>query len=252
VDPYVNDPYEQTSTRRTDRCRGGFYGQGRRQTGSKETNITLRTTTTGAAHLRQTWRSSPVWTALVGAVAAALLALALSAPPAQSAERSSTTTVTGGQTLLKLDSGTAAVLTDAGVSIRATGRAIGPSGSTLFVFPVVGGEVNKEQLSGRIVHSGGLAITAGGTTLIVKRFVIDLDTGYLTARVAGAGVRIPLLRLGAVTGGVKVAPGILVLKDVNVRLTGTAADALNQTFNTDLFSGGLLIGQATVIATTSN
>jgi len=84
----------------------------------------------------------------------------------------------------------------------------------------------------------------------VKRFVIDLDTGYLTAKVAGAGVRIPLPRLGAVTRGVKVAPGILVLKHVNLRLTGAAAGALKPTFNTDLFSGGLLIGQATVIATT--
>jgi hypothetical protein len=177
--------------------------------------------------------------------------LALSAPAAQSAERSATTPVTGGQTILQLDGGTAAVLTDAGVSIRATGSAIGPAGSTVFAFPIVGGEVNKKQLSGRIVHSGGLAITAGGTTLVVKRFVINLDTGYLTARVAGAGVRIPLLRLGAVTGGVKAAPGILVLNDVNVRLTGTAANALNQTFDTNLFSGGLLIGQATVVANTS-
>jgi hypothetical protein len=41
-----------------------------------------------------------------------------------------------------------------------------------------------------------------------------------------------------------------VLKDVNVRLSGTAAGALNQTLNTDLFSGGFLIGQATVIAST--
>jgi hypothetical protein len=149
----------------------------------------------------------------------------------------------------KLDGGTAAVLTDAGISIRATGPAIGPAGSPVFAFPIVGGEVNKKQLSGRIVHSGGLAITAGNTTLIVKRFVIDLDTGYLTAKVAGAGVRIPLLRLGAV-GGVKTAPGLLLLRDVNVRLTSTAAGALNQTFDTDLFEGGLLIGQATVIATT--
>ena len=38
--------------------------------------------------------------------------------------------------------------------------------------------------------------------------------------------------------------------DVNVSLTGTAAGALNQVFDTDLFTGGLLIGQATVIATT--
>src|SRR5215218_2542490 len=121
-----------------------------RQTGSKEAKITLRTTTTGAAHPRQTWRSSLVWTALAGALAAALLALALSAPAAQSAERSGTTPVTGGQTVLQLDSGTAAVLTDAGVSIRATGSAIGPAGSTAFAFPIVGGEVNKKQLSGRI------------------------------------------------------------------------------------------------------
>jgi hypothetical protein len=221
-----------------------------RQPGSKEAIITLRTHTTGAAHLRQTWRSSLVWTALAGALAAALLALALSAPAAQSAERSATTPVTGGQTVLQLDDGTAAVLTGAGVSIRATGSAIGRAGGNAFAFPIVGGQVNKKQLSGRIVHSGGLAITAGGTTLVVKRFVIDLDTGYLTTRVAGAGVRIPLLRLGAVTGGVKSAPGVLVLKDVNVRLTGTSANALNQTFNADLFSGGLLIGQATVIANT--
>jgi hypothetical protein len=134
-----------------------------------------------------TWRNSLVWTALAGALAAALLVLALSAAPAQSAEQSATTPVTGGKNLLKLDGGTAAVLTDAGISIRAPGPAIGPAGSPVFAFPIVGVAVNKKQLSGRIVHSGGLAITAGDTTLIVKRFVIDLDTGYLTAKVAGAG-----------------------------------------------------------------
>jgi hypothetical protein len=56
-----------------------------------------------------TWRNSLVWTALAGALAAALLVLALSAAPAQSAERSASTPVTGGKTLLKLDGGTAAV-----------------------------------------------------------------------------------------------------------------------------------------------
>src|ERR671911_957596 len=210
----------------------------------------MRTTTMSASGWRQTRRSALAWTSLAGAFAAALLALALSAPPAQSAERSATPPVTGGYTLLKLDAGTAAVLSDAGVGIEATGPAIGPAGSTTFAFPIVGGEVNKKQLSGRIVHSGGLAITAGDTTLVVKRFVIDLDTGFLTAKVAGAGVRIPLLRLCAVTGGVRAFPRVLVLSGVNVRLTGTAAGALNQTFDTDLFTGGLLLGKATVIATT--
>lgn len=212
----------------------------------------MRTTTKGAAIWRRTWSSPLAWTALAGALAAALLALALSAPPAKSAERSATTPVTGGQTILTLDTGTAAVLSDAGISIQATGPAIGPAGSPVFAFPIVGGGVNKKQLSGRIVHSGGLAITAGGTTLVVKRFVIDLDEGVLTARVAGSGARIPLLRLGAVTGGVQAAPRLLLLRGVNVRLTATAAGALNQTFDTDLFQGGLLIGKATVIARTGS
>jgi len=211
----------------------------------------MRTTTTmSASGWRQTRRSALAWTAFAGAFAAALLALALLAPPAQSAERSATTPVTGGYTLLKLDAGTAAVLADAGVRIEATGPAIGPASSTTFAFPIVGGEANKKQLSGRIVHSGGLAISAGNTKLVVKRFVIDLDRGVLTAKVAGADVRIPLLRLGAVTGGVRASPGLLLLKDVNVRLTATAAQALNQTFDTDLFEAGLPIGKATVIART--
>jgi len=89
----------------------------------------------------------------------------LSAPPAQSAERSATILVTGGKTLLQLDGGAAAVLADAGVSIRAPGPATGPSSSTVFAFPVVGGEVNKKQLGGRIVHSGGLVVTGSGPTL---------------------------------------------------------------------------------------
>jgi hypothetical protein len=211
----------------------------------------MRTTTTmSVSGWRLTRRTALAWSTLAGALAAALLALALSAPPAQSAERSAAVPVTGGYTLLKLDAGTAAVLSDAGVGIEATGPAIGPAGSTTFAFPIVGGKVNKGQLGGRIVHSGGLAITAGNTTLVVKRFVIDLDRGVLTAKVAGAGVRIPLLRLGAVTGGVQAPPGLLLLKDVNARLTATAAHALNQTFDTDLFEAGLPIGKATVIART--
>src|SRR5215207_6534038 len=159
----------------------------------------MQTKTIAGRHSRLSWAA---WAALAGALALALFALALSAPAAHS-RTARTTQVTGGQTLLKLDDGTAAALSGAGVSVRATGPAVGPAGSTVFAFPIVGGEVNKKQLSGRIVHSGGLAFSAGGTTVVVKRFVINLDTGLLTAKVAGTDVRIPLLRLGAVTGGVK-------------------------------------------------
>jgi hypothetical protein len=215
----------------------------------------MRTTTMSAfGSPRRTGMSAAALVALAGAMALACVVLALSAPPAQSAEqrRAATTPVTGGRTVLELDRGTAAALADAGISVKATGPAIGPAGSPVFAFPIVGGKVNKERLSGRIVHSGGLAFTGGGERLVVKRFVIDLGRGVLTAKVAGAGVRVPLLRLGALTGGVQVAPGVLVLRGVNARLSAPAAGALNQTFDTNLFEAGLPIGKATVIARTGS
>jgi hypothetical protein len=39
-----------------------------------------------------------------------------------------------------------------------------------------------------------------------------------------------------------------VLRGVDAKLTAQAAKALNEAFDTDLFAGGLLIGEATVIA----
>ncbi len=213
----------------------------------------METTTMSAfGSPRRAGVSAAALVTLAGAMALALIALALSATPAQSAERQATTPVSGGWTVLELDRGTAAALSDTGVRIEATGPAIGSAGSPVFAFPIVGGKVNKERLSGRIVHSGGLAFTAGGERLVVRRFVIDLGRGVLTAEVAGAGVRVPLLRLGAPTGGVQVAPGILVLRGVNARLSAQAAGALNQTFDTDLFEAGLPIGKATVIARTGS
>jgi hypothetical protein len=65
--------------------------------------------------------------------------------------------------------------------------------------------------------------------------------------VAGTGQRIDLLRLGA-PEGVKVGSERIVLRGVDAKLTSQAAKALNEAFDTDLFAGGLLIGEATVIA----
>jgi hypothetical protein len=194
--------------------------------------------------------------ALASAVALALVVLALSATPAQSTERPGTTIpVTGGKTLLELDSDTAGALSDAGVEVEATGAAVGPTGSSaspVFAFPIVRGKVDKDPLGGRIVHSGGLSFTADSKSVVVRRFVIDLDRGVLTAEVAGAGQRIALLRLGAPEGGTKIGSGKLMLRDVNAKLTAQAAKALNEAFDTDLFKAGLLIGEATVIAHTGD
>ena len=193
--------------------------------------------------------SAAVLVTLASALALTLVALALSATPAQSAERNANTTqVNGGKTLLKLDPDTAAALSDAGVKVEATGEATGPNANAAFRFPIVGGKVDKDPLGGQIVHSGGLAFSAGSERVKVRRFVIDLDRGVLTAEVAGAGQRIALLRLGAPEGGTRVGSEVLVLRDVDARLTARAAAALNAAFDTDLFEAGLPIGEATVDA----
>ncbi len=193
--------------------------------------------------------SAPALVTFASAIVA-LLVLALSATTAQSSERHNGKAVElSGKTWLKVDKDTAAALSDAGVKVEAVGAAEGPTAKRpyTFAFPIVGGKVDKYPLGGKIVHSGGLSFSADSEKVVVKRFVIDLDRSVLTAKVAGTGQRIALLRLGA-PEDVKVSSERLVLKGVDAKLTAQAAKALNEAFDTDLFAGGLLIGEATVNA----
>jgi hypothetical protein len=193
--------------------------------------------------------SAPALVTFASAIFLALVVLALSATTAQSAERHNGKTVElSGKTWLKVDKDTAAALSDAGVKVEAVGAAEGPTAKRpYFAFPIVGGKVTKDPLGGQIVHSGGLSFSADSEKVVVKRFVIELDRGVLTAKVAGTGQRIALLRLGA-PEDVKVGAERIVLKGVDAKLTAQAAKALNEAFDTDLFAGGLLIGEATVNA----
>jgi hypothetical protein len=193
--------------------------------------------------------SAPALVTFASAIVA-LVVLALSATTAQSAERHNGNAIalSGGKTWLKIDKDTAAALSDAGVKVEATGAAEGPTAARpYFTFPIVGGKVDKDPLGGKIVHSGGLSFSADSEKVVVKRFVIDVDRAVLTAKVAGTGQRIDLLRLGAPEGA-KVGSERIVLRGVDAKLTAQAAKALNEAFDTDLFEGGLLIGEATVIA----
>jgi hypothetical protein len=176
-------------------------------------------------------KSAPALLVTLASAIAALVVLALSATTAQSAERHNGDTVElGGKTWLKVDKDTAAVLSDAGVEVQSTGAAVGPTAKRpYFDFPIVGGKVDKDPLGGRIVHSGGLSFSADCKSVVVKRFVIDLDRGVLTA-----------------PEGANVGDGRIVLRGVDAKLTAQAAKALNEALDTDLFEGGLLIGEATV------
>ena len=156
--------------------------------------------------------SAPALVTLASAIVA-LVVLALSATTAQSSERHNGNTIAlSGKTWLKIDKDTAAALSDAGVKVEATGAAEGPTAKRpyTFAFPIVGGKVDKDPLGGRIVHSG-LSFSADSESVVVKRFVIELDRAVLTAKVAGTGQRIDLLRLGAPEGA-KVGAERIVLR----------------------------------------
>jgi hypothetical protein len=214
------------------------------------TPITMRTITKSLFGFPgRSGMSAPALVTFASAIVA-LVVLALSATTAQSSERHNGNTVElSGKTWLKVDKDTASALSDAGVKVEATGAAEGPTAKRpyTFAFPIVGGKVDKDPLGGKIVHSGGLSFSADSEKVVVKRFVIELDRGLLTAKVAGTGQRIALLRLGA-PEGVKVGSERIVLRGVDAKLTTQAAAALNEALDTDLFAGGLLIGEATVNA----
>ena len=109
-----------------------------------------------------------------------------------------------------------------------------------FAFPIVT-PLKKAQRSGRIAHTGGIVLSAGGKSLRLRNFLVRLDKGDLTAEVNG-GSRVPIVTLevpaGAELGRDPVGP-------IVARLTPQAAGALTQTFGAPDLTG-VELGKATV------
>jgi hypothetical protein len=153
--------------------------------------------------------------------------------------------LTGESTTLALDSGTAGVLEDNNVTVAPVDPAT--AGDDGISFPITGGAIDSETLAGTIEHSGGLTFSAGGTDLEVTDFVIDTTTETLLAT-AGED-QIPLLAVDLTGLEQSDDGGVIVLEGITTTLTPEAADALNTTFEVELFEEGLAIGDVTVRAT---
>jgi hypothetical protein len=133
---------------------------------------------------------------VLAATLAVLTALAFSVAPAARAHGGhhrdtapESTFLLGGATVLTLDPGAVAALGD--TPVEPIGPAEAVDGG--FAFPIIVGEIEKAG-SGEILHAGGLQFGTGDTALRLRRFIIDLDAGVLTARVRGVG-RVPILSL---------------------------------------------------------
>jgi hypothetical protein len=153
--------------------------------------------------------------------------------------------LTGQQTEVVLDKGTAAVLEQNQVKVEPIDPAA-PEGDAI-AFPITGGDINPDNLAGTIDHSGGLRFSAGGTQVELTDFVVDTVNGTLTSSAAGA--ELPTLKLDL--SGVQQSNkgGTIVLSNITSTLTPQAAQALNDAFGVSLFEGGLAFGDVTVRAT---
>jgi hypothetical protein len=160
-------------------------------------------------------------------------------------ETAETLSLTGEETILVLDEGTAEVLTDNGVEVSPV-RPADASGDGIG-FPITGGEVDSESLAGTIDHSGGLSFSADGTEVELTDFVVDTEAGTLTSTVGGDSLETLSLDLDGLERSDE--NGVIVAEGIEASLTADAADALNDAFGVELFERGLAIGEVTVRAT---
>ncbi len=181
--------------------------------------------------------------AIVVMLAALVAAFALLMPSAASS--ASKVKLVDGKTTLKLDSGTAGVLTDLGVTVGPVGSA--KASKKGIAFPITGGRVDAETLEGKIKHSGGLSLTAGSTVVKLTRFYVNVDAKPdLTAKLGGARVSILDLDLSDLVR--KDQGSTVKLRGISATLTAGAATALNDAFGVTAFEKGLAIGKVKVKA----
>ncbi len=171
----------------------------------------------------------------------AVLAVLAGAPSAVAQDDPATTAaVTGGQTMLQLDSGTARALTGAGVRVSPVGQARNTASG--LTFPVRGGEADPGTLAGTVTHRGGIRFRAGGRSVVLRDPTYRIgERSTLSARVGSA--RLTIANLDA--GGARIAAGGALdtgVSGVTATLTAGAARALNATFSTRLFRAGLKLG----------
>lgn len=150
----------------------------------------------------------------------------------------------GGKTTLAPDAATFETLAAAGITVAPSGDA--KAGDKGISFPITGGKVNIDNLSGKIVHKGGLTLSnAHGTELTLENYVVKVgEKNVLRAEVAGGG-KVRLADLDLDDAKVKQRGGKVVISNVDVLLASKAAKALTAVFGLPDLSGADL-GDATV------
>jgi hypothetical protein len=154
---------------------------------------------------------------------------------------------TGG-TGLEIDPGALQALASQGITPGVVEPAT-LTGATA-TFPITGGRADLDLGAGVVRHAGGISLTKGSTVVRLTEFDIRLGAApQLFAAINGGAQKAAILDLDLSGAATDVDGRSITVGNVVARLTQGAADALNQAFATTAFSGGLVIGRATVRAT---
>ncbi len=177
---------------------------------------------------------------IVGAVAAAAMVVSVAAAAPASASVTHRTDENEGTTTVILNPAVVSTLVSLGVAPVAPGTLTAPGGDYQLTFPIT-----NDPTKGLVFHSGGLDFAnASGHDVRITRFVVNTNTGFLTAaaKIDGKWVgRIRVFKLGAaqpINGAVPACGGIAA----GLSLTQTAAGALGVPS-----ARGLFVGDACVV-----
>jgi hypothetical protein len=157
-----------------------------------------------------------------------------------------------GETSVKLDPALVNALGTLNVSAKGLGTDLSDG---IAEFQITGGAADLDTTKVEIIHSGGLSLKSGSTTVDLTDFIITNlgDRAILTGLVTinqDLVTRAPLFDLKI--GGVEVSGdrtrSTLDLENVAVTLTSEAANTLNQAFKVSAFTAGFTVGTAEVEA----
>ena len=160
----------------------------------------------------------------------------------------------GSRTSVALSSELVTALT----SLKVTPSAVFPGvlRQGVATFPISTGEIDVANAKGEVLHYGGLRLATTNTQVELTQFAIDTSAAsgaILTGLVKVGGNVVGRIPLFSVTLPSVQLPlpltRTLILSDVALTLTDTAAQALNASFGVTAFAAGIPVGTATLIAT---
>ena len=193
-------------------------------------------------------------TASAGFLLVAGAGVASAAPAAPKAPAASVH-LTGGRTWVRTGPGIVTALLKNGIIPLAASPGtqrltLRHGGAEHFAFPVTGGRVSLSPLGGKIRHHGGIVFlnAANGKQVEVSRFTINLAKSDLTGIVnRDPKVRVPIFWLNLKHAKLVAGKHYVLARNIGVRVTGTAARALDAALGTKLFTRGLKLGTAATL-----